>query len=231
MWPSLLVKATIEMLVNGTRPSAVSKNLESAFRLMFPHAKMLELPNVYCMRKPQGAIRNITECLAAYQLAKDPDWKQLWWDGTSRRTISLTTFSARIKKSNTIKSIVLSCSHVSIGATLEDTVQDTSDIVEDVRDYLDKWRSSISKLHPTCLHDTPDSEALSLKNCDSSAHTIDTCNQACESRKLLIEHVEDLVSNGSVVTATEGKFDFKDNDVFKMYLMKLKNLKVVMKVS
>ena len=109
MWPLVLVKVIIEMLVNGARPSAVSKNLESAFRLMFPHAKMLELPNVDCMRKTRGAIRIITECLAAYQLAKDPDWKQIWWDGTSRRTVSLTTFSAGIKKSNTIKAILLSC--------------------------------------------------------------------------------------------------------------------------
>ena len=110
-------------------------------------------------------------------------------------------------------------------------MQATSEIVEDGRDYLDKWRSSISKLYPTCLHDIPDSEALSLKNCDSSACAIDKCNQACKSRRLLIEHAEDLVGNTSVVSVTEGKFDFNYNDMFTINLMKLKNLKVVMKVS
>ena len=60
------------------------------------------------------------------------------------------------------------------------------EIIEDGKDYLSKWRSFIEELFPTHQHDTPDPEELSLKNCDSSAFTIDTCNQAYKSRTLLV---------------------------------------------
>ena len=86
----MLVKVIIEMLVNGTRPSAVSKNLESTLIIVCPNAIIMELPNVDYVRKTRGVIRVITETLAAYQLAKDTDWKQIFWDGTSRRTVNLT---------------------------------------------------------------------------------------------------------------------------------------------
>ena len=118
VWPLVVVKVIIEMLVNGTRPSAVVKNLECAFRHACPHATIVELPNVDFVRKTRGVIRILTETLAACQLAKDKDWKQIWWDGTSRRTVALTTFAAGIKSSNSIKSMLLSCSHVTIGESL-----------------------------------------------------------------------------------------------------------------
>ena len=82
VWPLIIMKIIIELLVNGAKPTAACKNLESAVRIMCPQVRILELPNIDYVRKMRGIIRIITETLS-----KDQDWKQLWWDGTSRRTV------------------------------------------------------------------------------------------------------------------------------------------------
>ena len=86
----------------------------------------------------------------------------------------MTTFSAGINKSNSTHFILLCFSHVSTGAASEDDVDAIREILEDGRDYLHKWRSENLEIFPSCAHDMPDPEALSLNNCDSSAFTIDT---------------------------------------------------------
>ena len=52
-----MMKITIEMLVNGTPPSTVNNNLESTVHIMCLNAKIIELPNIDCMRKMRGVIR------------------------------------------------------------------------------------------------------------------------------------------------------------------------------
>ena len=74
--------------------------------------------------------------MAVYQLAKNTDWKQLWWDGTSRRTASMTTFAAGAKESESIRPILLSCSHITKGGTSEETVEAIKEIIDNGQDYL-----------------------------------------------------------------------------------------------
>ena len=70
-WLLLVMKVVIEMLVNGTAPSAMVKNLESALRIVCSNAIAEELPNIDCMRKMRGVIRILIETLAYYRLEKN----------------------------------------------------------------------------------------------------------------------------------------------------------------
>ena len=71
-YPLVVMKVMIEILVNGTKPSAVAKNLESTICLVCPNVvKINELPNVDYARKMRGVIQIVTETLAVYRLGKD----------------------------------------------------------------------------------------------------------------------------------------------------------------
>ena len=65
VWPLLVVKIIIDMLVNGTSLSAVSKKMESTVRLTCPSTFIEELPNVDCTRKVRGIVRIMSETAAA----------------------------------------------------------------------------------------------------------------------------------------------------------------------
>ena len=190
--PLVVMKVTIEMLVNGTKPSAVAKNLESTIRLVCPNVvKINELPNVDYVRKMRGVMRIVTETLAVYRLGKDQNWLQLWWDGTSRRTVSLTTLAAGIKEAGTTMPTLMSCSHAALGGASEQTVAAIADVIEAGQEHLSEWKETVETMHPDFNHDIPGPESLSLSNCKNAAFTTDTCNQACKSRSLLIEKVNE----------------------------------------
>ena len=55
------------MLIHGTPPSAIAKNLHSVLTLLCPQVKILELPNVDYCRKCRGIVRIIAETTAAYE--------------------------------------------------------------------------------------------------------------------------------------------------------------------
>ena len=57
-------------------------------------------------------------------------------------------------------------------------------------------------------HDTPLPESFSLRNDKNSAFTIDTCNQAYKSRRLLIEAVDGTCSDNNNGVHANGKVLF-----------------------
>ena len=82
-WPLWILQLVLEMLVNGTPPSAVTSNIASQIAIMNPHMKVLELPSLSYVRKCRTILRIIGETLASYRLAKAKDWQQLFTDETS----------------------------------------------------------------------------------------------------------------------------------------------------
>ena len=75
-WPLLVLNIIIEILDNGTLPSAVSKNLKHVCRLMCPDVKIIELPSIDFIRKMRGVIRTLTEAHAMCLLGKNPKWRK-----------------------------------------------------------------------------------------------------------------------------------------------------------
>ena len=84
-----MLQLVLEMLVNGTPPSAIPKNVASQVALTTPELKVEDLPCEGYIRKCRTILRIVGETLTSYQLAKQGKWKQLFTDGTSRRQVSL----------------------------------------------------------------------------------------------------------------------------------------------
>ena len=89
VWPLLVIKIIIEMLLNGTAPSAVSKNIESTVRLIYPSVIVEEVPNIDFVRESRGLVTIMSETAAACEQANNPEWAQTFWDNASRRTTAL----------------------------------------------------------------------------------------------------------------------------------------------
>mmetsp|Transcript_3886 Transcript_3886/g.10150 ORF Transcript_3886/g.10150 Transcript_3886/m.10150 type:complete len:291 (+) Transcript_3886:4227-5099(+) len=79
-WPMWMVQLILEQLVNGTPPSAIPANILSQDRLMTGRDGQ-QPPSVGFCRDMRVVLRILTETLAAYQLAKQGQWKQLFSDG------------------------------------------------------------------------------------------------------------------------------------------------------
>ena len=130
VWPLVVMKIIIEMLVNGPAPSAVCKNLESTCRSICPNVAIEELPSVDHVRKCRGNIRIITKANAACMLAKNPDWKQMFTDATSRRQTSMTAAAAGTMQHNVLRPITLQCAKVGLGETSKDAVDVFNEMLE-----------------------------------------------------------------------------------------------------
>ena len=127
------------MLTNNTPPLAVTKNIETFIRMLCPNIACAELPNVNYARRCRRIIRIVAETLAAHKAAKDIEWTQTFKDKTQRKTMSLPTFSALIKRNAALKPLVLSCSEIGVGSTSEDAVESTRRILLNGCEYLGRW--------------------------------------------------------------------------------------------
>ena len=158
----------------------------------------------------RGVIRIVTETLAYYRLGKNPKWKQLFWDGTSRRTVHLLTAAATIEEDSVLKSYVMQCSHVMKGETSEEQIESLKEMLADGQECLTYWAQRCEKECPNYQHDIPPPESISLRNCAEAATTNDTCNQAYKSRRLL----ECEINKATGEVATTAIEDFNDEVKF-----------------
>ena len=89
-WPMWMVQLILEQLIHGTPPAAIPDNILSQDNLTTGREGQ-EVPSVDFCRDMRIVLRILTETLAAYQLAQQKQWHQLFTDGTSRRQIALET--------------------------------------------------------------------------------------------------------------------------------------------
>ncbi|KAL3770508.1 hypothetical protein ACHAWU_009347 [Discostella pseudostelligera] len=76
-----------EQIYNGTPPSAVPPNMQSAHSLLYG-VPLKEVPSVSFVREQRIPMQVANLILSAYQLGKAKWWKQIYTDGTSRRQTS-----------------------------------------------------------------------------------------------------------------------------------------------
>ena len=81
-WPVKVVLLICELLVNGTPPSAVPKNIRT-FSAAMTGETQDQPPSVDFVRKCRVVVQNLNEMLAAYRLSKEAKWHQLFTDVTS----------------------------------------------------------------------------------------------------------------------------------------------------
>ena len=203
-WPLFIVKVIIEMLDNGTPPSAISKNLESTCRLICPTIKIIELPSIDCIRKQRGVLRILTECDAMHMLAKNPHWRQLWFDGTSRRTVSMTTFAAGITQSNEMRPIIMQAAKVGLGESAVNAVEVMKEILDDGRECLERLKETCEREFPDYKHDIPPSSSVTLSNCRTSVLSSDACDTAQKTRRLTKDEIINEINDSNDHNDIEG---------------------------
>ena len=60
----------------------------------------------------------------------------IWWNGTSRHSVSFTALAATVLDSGTIQPALLSCSNMEFGGASEETVDSMLEIIESGKEYL-----------------------------------------------------------------------------------------------
>lgn len=168
--------------------------MNSVLALLCPQVNIKELPNVDYCRKCRGIVRIISEASAAYEVAMQMIWLQIFHDETSRKAVPLTAFAVAVKNDDALRSIVLSCSEIGLGGSASDTVSNILRILDNGREHLVKWAERFTLLHPNEDHNIPPPENLTIAKCRSAADTTDTCNQAYKSRALLREEIKHSVA-------------------------------------
>ena len=124
------VQLMIEMLINGTPPSAMPANLVSAFKMISPTCEIKDVPSVTHVRKLQDVIRVIADTLAVHRLAKKDKWEQCHTDGSNRRQSAFINFIVNVLEKNGILPVILSAAFTLRGETSEIQVEAIMKILE-----------------------------------------------------------------------------------------------------
>ena len=97
-WGPVVTQLVVEMLANGTPPSAISANILSVCKLLIPDAPIIdELPSIRFVRSCRTVLLHLAKTLAAYEIASQEVFQQLFTDGTTEDRLnfrmSLSVFS------------------------------------------------------------------------------------------------------------------------------------------
>ena len=86
--------------------------------------------------------------------------------------------------------MLLQIDYAGAGGKSSEALDSLLEMLDEGRLCLPMWRDVIEKTHPGSVRDTPPHERITLKNCNQCEFTTDTCNQAYETRNLVLEEVE-----------------------------------------
>jgi len=85
-WPLWVVQLICELLVSGTPPTSIPSNIEILYETLYS-ASPKSLPSVSFVRSCRTIVQVLGETISAYKLAKDDNWKQIFFDATTRRQV------------------------------------------------------------------------------------------------------------------------------------------------
>ena len=143
------------MLAHRNSFTAICKNMDSVIRLILPQVEILALPNIDYCRKYRGITCIILENYVVYRVVLSIVWSQVFFDKIHRKTIPFTIFATIIIEDNTLRSILLSCTKVGIDSISEDTVNAILRVLENDREYLIKYATTLAKLYPSEEYNIP----------------------------------------------------------------------------
>ena len=101
----------------------------------------------------------------------------------------MTIFAVGSIESNTIKTIILSCSNAGLGGASEDTVRVIKDIIEDCKECLISFIKTCEILCQDFQYGAPSPESLPITNFSKVAFATDMCDQDYKARMLLLDEV------------------------------------------
>lgn len=124
-YPLWVAQACIELLLSGTPPSAVPTNIAIMYETLYQkEAKMI--PSKQFVRQMRASIEVMGKTITALLLANASadQWKQIFFDATTRRQIPFQTVIIGLMNNGKIDPIVLS-SHVFMADESSETTVDS----------------------------------------------------------------------------------------------------------
>ena len=106
-WPVHVVMLICELLVNGTPPSAVPANIQTA-SAAFTGAEASDLPSVRFVRQCRTVLQNLNETLAALRLGNASIWHQFFTDGTTCRQIAFQNLVIALREDGKLDPVIVS---------------------------------------------------------------------------------------------------------------------------
>ena len=117
-----IVLLICELLINGTPPSAVPKNMKSFSARLEGHDES-EMPSVNFVRQCRVVVQNLNEMLAAYRLGLAEKWVELFTDGTARRQVAFQNLVIGLMNGDAFESVIASSCIILEDETGEKTVE------------------------------------------------------------------------------------------------------------
>ena len=190
VWPLWITQLIIEMLINGTPPSAIPPNIAAQAELSMPGKTIDELPSEKYCKDMRAVLQVVVETLVAYRLAKANVWEQLFVDGTCRRQVAMQTLLIAVEEAGMLKPLLVSCSHILEGETSEQQCEAVLDMLERGGKRLTRLAAVFTRLFPNHPHDIPGAHEMNIGKLGSGgAVTSDTCNAALKTSRLLEEAI------------------------------------------
>jgi hypothetical protein len=137
------------MLAHRTPPSSVCANIMSVVQLLVPNVTIVkELPGIRFVRYCRTVLAQVTQTLAAYEIALADAIQQSHTDGTSRRQTAMQNFVVRVLREGGSRRITLSSC---ILAEDESSASIAAAIIREFKhsgELLTQWRDATEKLYP-----------------------------------------------------------------------------------
>ena len=130
-WPVHVVLLICELLVNGTPPSAVPKNIQTC-HAAFRGAEATELPSINFVRETRTVLKIINEVLVGMRLSEADVWHQLFTDGTARRQIALQNLVISVMHDGKLDPVIVSSCMVLISESSDNQVKSIVDMVSTI---------------------------------------------------------------------------------------------------
>ena len=127
-WPVHIVLLICEFLVNGTPPTAVPANLQTA-SAAFTGVEAKELPSVNFVHQCRTVLQTLNETLSALRLGTAKTWHQMFTDGTSRRQIAFQNLVIALMEDGKLDPVIVSSCMVLENETSEMQVKSIVDMV------------------------------------------------------------------------------------------------------
>jgi len=106
-WPLWVVQLICELLVSGTPPTSIPSNIEILYETLYS-ASPKSLPSVSFVRSCRTIVQVLGETISAYKLAKDDNWKQIFFDATTRRQVPFQAVIIGLMSSDKLDPVIVS---------------------------------------------------------------------------------------------------------------------------
>ena len=196
-WDEVITQLVVELLSHRTPPLSVCPNIVSVVQLLMPNTDIIkELPGNRFVRYCRTILAQVSQTLAAYNIAVADTLEQSHTDGTSVRQTAMQNFVVRATKDGVEKKITLSSCILSENESAESIASAILQEFAHARSLITQWLDATIKLYPDRidLHESiPSVTRLCISRLGlKSFTTTDTCATARKLRRILNTSIQQI---------------------------------------